>query len=67
MREFNEAAAYKWIEQPIQKRGQSEQEAEEVFNKTIKNSQVVDGLIDWENRNELIQMRLEDPLDFADR
>lgn len=48
LREFNEAAAYKWIEQPIQKRGQSEQEAEEVFNKTIKNSQVVDGLIDWE-------------------
>lgn len=67
LREFNEVAAYKWIEQPIQKRGQSEQEAEEVFNKTIKNSQVVDGLIDWENRNELIQMRLEDPLDFADR
>lgn len=24
------------------------------------------GLIDWERRNELIQMRLEDPLDFAD-
>lgn len=42
LREFNEAAAYKWIEQPIQKRGQSEQEAEEVFNKTIKNSKVVD-------------------------
>lgn len=42
LRDFDEGASYRWIEEPIQKRGQSVQEALECFNQKKDNSIVLD-------------------------
>lgn len=38
LRDFDENASYKWIEEPIQKRGQSFEEAKKIFEQKLSNS-----------------------------
>ncbi len=56
LRDFDENASYKWIEEPIQKRGQSFEEAKKIFERKITNSTILNKDILYlllKNRNRL--------------